>query len=194
MKNPNLLTNFNNPYWSVENNKFNEKTNRFFGNTFVEFTPKISDDGDKSLTIRYQAGADSYTTHLQDVHEVGSQRTSATAASGRISNRGVSVTNYNSLLTASYDMTLIDKIKLNLLVGNEINDENYKYYSMTGSNFNFYGWAHINNATIKDASESRSKNRTVGTFANLMLSYNDMLDRKSVVEGKSVDDGGGRLM
>lgn len=168
-------TNFNNPYWSVANNVFNEKTNRFFGNTFVEYSPKISVDGDKSLTIRYQVGADSYTTHLQDIHEVGSQRTSVTAASGRISNRGVSVANYNSLLTATYDMAIMDDIKLNVLVGNEINDENYKYYSMTGSNFNFYGWAHINNATIKDASESRSKNRTVGTFANLMLSYKDML-------------------
>ncbi|MDO9152448.1 MAG: SusC/RagA family TonB-linked outer membrane protein [Paludibacter sp.] len=168
-------TNFNNPYWAVKNNKFNEKTNRFFGNAYIEFSPKISDDGDKSLTFRYQAGADSYTTHLQDIHEVGSQRTSATAASGRITNRGVSVNNYNSLLTAVYDMTIFDDIKLNVMLGNEINDENYKYYSMTGSNFNFYGWAHINNATIKNASESIYKSRTVGMFGNLMLSYKDML-------------------
>lgn len=168
-------TNFNNPYWAVKNNSFNEKTNRFFGNSFVEFTPVISDDGSKKLTLRYQIGADSYTTHNQDIHEVGSQRTTVTAASGRISNRGVTVANYNSLLTANYEMTLTDDINMTLLVGNEINDENYKYYSMTGSNFNFYGWAHVNNASIKDASESRFRNRTVGTFANLMLSYKDML-------------------
>jgi len=168
-------TNFNNPYWGVKNNQFNEKTSRFFGNTFVEFSPKISDDGSKKLTLRYQVGADSYTTHLQDRHEVGSQRTSPTAASGRISNRGVSVDNFNSLFTANFDMSLMDDIQLNLLLGNEINDENYKYYSMTGSNFNFYGWPHINNATIKDASESIWKNRTVGSFANLMISFKDML-------------------
>jgi len=168
-------TNFNNPYWAVNNNKFSEKTNRFFGNTFIEFTPAISDDGNKTLTIRYQAGADAYTTHLQDYHEVGSQRTSLTAASGRISNRGVSVANFNSLLTAVYDMSFLDDFKLNVLVGNEINHQNSKNYSMTGSNFNFYGWPHINNATIKDASESQWQNRTVGVFASAMLSYKDMI-------------------
>lgn len=168
-------TNFNNPYWAVENNKFNENTNRFFGNAFVEFTPKISDNPENKLAVRYQAGTDAYTTHLQDIHEVGSQRTSVAAVSGRISNRGVSVANFNSLLTASLDLSITDDLKMNLLAGNELNHENYKYYSMTGTNFNFYGWAHVNNATIKDASESIFQNRTFGVFGNLMLSYKDML-------------------
>lgn len=163
-------TNFNNPYWGVANNKFDEKINRFFGNAYVEFTPRISDSGDKRLSFRYQLGADSYTTHAQEIHEFGSKNTL-----GSIVNRGVTTAVYNSLFTATYDMDVTDDLKLNAVVGNEINHESNKYYTETGQNFNFGGWAHINNATTKDATESQFQNRTVGVFGNLMLSYKDMV-------------------
>ena len=161
-------TNFNNPYWAIANNKFNEKTNRFFGNAYVEYSPKIGTD--KSLTLKYQAGADSYTTHNEDIHEYKSKNTL-----GSVINKGVTTTVYNSLLTANYDMTLLDEIKINVIAGNEINHEVYKSYWEQGQNFNFGGWPHINNATIKDASESKSQYRTIGFFGNLMASYKDML-------------------
>lgn len=160
-------TNFNNPFWAVEHNKFDEKTSRFFGNTFIEFTPKI-DTG--QLNLRYQLGTDSYTTHLQDIHEYKSKNTD-----GSISNRGVTTLIYNSLLTATYDIALTENLQLNALLGNEVNHENNKYYEETGQNFNFGGWKHISNSKIKDANETQYQSRTVGFFGNLMLSYMDML-------------------
>lgn len=163
-------TNFNNPYWGVANNLFDEKTNRFFGNAFVEFAPRISADADKKLNFRYQIGADSYSTNYQDIHEYKSKNTL-----GSISNYGVTAAIYNSLLTATYDMNFTDDVKFNLMVGNEINHEFNKYYSESGQNFNFGGWPHMGNATIKDASTSRSEARTVGFFGSLSLSYKDML-------------------
>ena len=157
-------TNFNNPYWAIANNKFNEKTNRFFGNAYLEFAPI------KSLLFKYQVGADSYTTHNEDIHEYKSKNTL-----GSVINKGVTTTVYNSLLTANYDVTLMDEIKINVVAGNEINHEVYKSYWEQGQNFNFGGWPHINNSTVKDASEAKSQNRTVGFFGNLMASYKDML-------------------
>jgi hypothetical protein len=163
-------TNFNNPYWAVAHNKFDEKTNRFFGNGFLEFAPVISEDGNKKLRFRYQVGADSYSSNFQDINEYKSKNTL-----GSISNYGVTAVTYNSLLTANYDMNINTFFKLNVMLGNEVNQENYKSYSETGTNFNFGGWAHINNATVKDASESQSKRRTVGFFGSASLSYRDLL-------------------
>ena len=174
-------TNFNNPYWAVAHNKFDEKTNRFFGNAFVEFAPRISADDSKKLNFRYQLGADSYTTNYQDINEYKSKNTL-----GSISNYGANVATYNSLLTAIYDMNIGQNIKLNAMVGNEINHEFDRYYTETGQNFNFGGWPHISNATIKDAVESKSEARTVGFFGSLSLTYKDMLylnatSRKDIV-------------
>ncbi len=174
-------TNFNNPYWGIANNKFDEKTNRFFGNAFVEFAPVISVDGTKKLNFRYQFGADSYTTNYQDINEYKSKNTL-----GSISNYGASVANYNSLFTAIYDMNITENIAFNLMAGNEINHEFNRYYTETGQNFNFGGWPHIGNATIKDAGESKTESRTVGFFGSMSLTFKDMLylnvtSRKDIV-------------
>ena len=56
---------FDNSYWIPDNNKFNEKTERFFGNGYINFVTPLGDG--MNLSIRYQAGADTYTTHLQDI-------------------------------------------------------------------------------------------------------------------------------
>ncbi|TCN64690.1 TonB-linked SusC/RagA family outer membrane protein [Acetobacteroides hydrogenigenes] len=163
-------TNFNNPYWAINNNKFDEKTNRFYGNSFVEYSPNIFGDSDKKLNFKYQLGMDSYSTHFQDINEYKSKNTL-----GSINNYGITATTYNSLLTVTFDMNITKDIKFNLLLGNEINQENNKTYSESGSNFNFGGWAHINNATIKNTSENQSRSRTVGFFGNLSLSYRDLI-------------------
>ncbi|HLO38702.1 MAG TPA: carboxypeptidase-like regulatory domain-containing protein, partial [Lacibacter sp.] len=41
-----------NPRWALENNKFLEKTRRFFGSTFIEYNPF------ESINVRYQLGID----------------------------------------------------------------------------------------------------------------------------------------
>ncbi len=164
-------TNFNNPYWNMEHNLFSEQTNRFFGNSYVVFSPKISESDDKKLSFRYQFGADSYTTHYKDVNEMGSKNTL-----GSIANYGVTSSIYNSLLTANYDMEVTSDIHLNLMLGNEINNQFDKNYREVGNDFNFGGWPHIDNAMTRSAvSERKAQSRSVGFFSNLSLSYKNRL-------------------
>jgi hypothetical protein len=163
-------TNFNNPYWGAKYNLFDERTNRFFGNGYVEFAPSIAGSHNEKLVIKYQAGVDAFTTNLQDVNEYRSKNTL-----GSVSQYGVSTEIYNSLLTANFDMNIVEDLNLNIVAGNEINHTNNKSYSETGTNFNFGGWPHINNATTKDASESKSEYRTVGFFGNATLAYKNFL-------------------
>ncbi|MGB5988683.1 MAG: SusC/RagA family TonB-linked outer membrane protein [Marinifilaceae bacterium] len=157
---------FDNPYWGKKHNKFTEKTNRFIGNAFVEYTPQFDWSEDKKLSFKYQIGTDFYSSEYQDIFEYGHR-----GKTGSIDNYGVTTVVYNSLLTANYSMDLMDGLNFNLLLGNEINQEKNKQYSETGSQFNFGGWAHINNATVKDADERQYKNRTVGFFGNISFDY-----------------------
>lgn len=162
--------NFNNPYWAMENNVFNERTNRFFGNGYVVFSPEVNWGRDSKFVVKYQAGADAYSTHFQDIFEFGSK-----GAAGSIRNYGTTVATYNSLLTANYSVKLNDDFDLKVLLGNEINHENNKKYDENGYEFNFGGWKHIDNTKSRNATESQNQYRTVGFFSNIDLAYKNML-------------------
>ena len=161
---------FNNPYWAAENNKFNEKTDRFYGNTFVEYTPDINWNNDKKLSFKYQVGIDSYTSHYQDIYEYGN-----TGKFGSIDNYGITHLGVNSLLTANYSMNFGENLQFTALVGNEVNQNNDKSYDQYGQNFNFGGFKNISNATTITGTETQTKDRTVGFFGNLSLTYKNMI-------------------
>ena len=159
---------FDNPYWAAANNKFTESTDRFFGNTFLEYSPYIADN--MSLNTRYQIGTDAYTSHYQDIFEFGHR-----GNTGEISNYGISSQTVNSLLTINYTWKITEDMNFSALIGNEFNQRNRKLYSDYGTGFNFGGWTHMSNAKIQQADESQYQDRTVGFFGNLSLDYKGML-------------------
>lgn len=159
---------FDNPYWAVKHNKFTETTDRFFGNGYTEYNANL---GSKmNLKVKYQLGIDSYTTNYKDIFEYGHA-----GKTGNISNYGVTNRTVNSLLTVNYDYKINSDLTFDAMFGNEFNQQNSKYYSEYGEGFNFGGWAHIDNANTVTASESMYKDRTVGFFGNLSLSYKSIL-------------------
>ncbi len=159
---------FNNPYWASKHNVFNEKTQRFFGNTFIEYTPRISDDEDKKLSFKWQVGVDAYTSHYQNIYEYGTQ-----GLTGSIEEDNVSTLIFNSLLTANYEMNIADDWQLTAMLGNEVNQENKTYTQAHGQSFNFGGNPTIQNSAIQSANTSRNRQRTVGFFGNVTLSWRD---------------------
>jgi TonB-linked SusC/RagA family outer membrane protein len=159
---------FDNPYWAVKHNKFTENTDRFFGNSYVNYLANLSSN--MTLKIRYQLGMDSYTTHFQDIFEYGHAN-----KLGSVSNYGVTDRTVNSLTTANFDWNINSDFVFNAMLGNEINQDDSKYYSESGKDFNFGGWTNIDNANTVTAGESKYKSRTVGFFNSLSLSYKSML-------------------
>jgi TonB-linked SusC/RagA family outer membrane protein len=160
---------FDNSYWIPDNNTFNEKTERFFGNGYVNFISNIGND--MSLNLKYQAGADTYTTHLQDIFGFGSRGNSK----GVISNYGTTYALFNSTATANFDWIINEDLEFNAMLGNELNHSTSKEYSESGTDFNFGGWNHIGNANIVTANESQDSFRDVGVFGSLALSWKSML-------------------
>ncbi len=159
---------WDNPYWSAEHTIFNEKTDRFFGNGYVNYLADLGSD--RSLKVRYQLGTDSYTTHFQDIFEYGHG-----GNSGLIDNYGITSLTVNSLLTATYDWKILPDLSFNAMLGNEFDQNSAKTYSEHGENFNFGGWAHIRNANIATANESIFRNRTVGFFGSVSLDWKSLL-------------------
>jgi TonB-linked SusC/RagA family outer membrane protein len=159
---------FDNPYWVAENNTFNEKTDRFFGNGWVQYAANLDDS--KKLAIKYQLGADSYSTYYQDIFGYGHK-----GGTGEIDNYGVTSFTYNSLLTANFDWRINELTGLNVIVGNELNDDSSNTYDQYGQYFNFGGWNHINNTTDQSVDEDQVRNRTVGFFGSASLDWHNML-------------------
>ena len=151
------VTGFDNPYWAAENYHFKEKTDRFFGNGYINYAAKLWSA--MNLKVRYQLGMDSYTTHFQDIFEYGHN-----GNTGMIDNYGITSSTVNSLLTANFDWKMNNELTFSAMIGNEFNQGNYKTYSEHGEVLNFGGWAHIRNANIVTANESKSRDRTVGFF------------------------------
>lgn len=164
-------TSFNNPYWWADNNEYLQHTNRFFGNAYVEFRPAIDWGDNYDLWFREQAGIDMYTSDYSDVAEYGD----ASYSSGNIDNYGVSRNVFNNLFTVNFTAEWGDDWGLDAMLGNEVNQDNTRTWSYTGTNFNFYGLPTMSNATSFQSSEYKYRSRTVGFFGSLSLDWKDML-------------------
>ena len=159
---------WDNPYWSAKHTMFNEKTDRFFGNGHLGYQGKLGDKTD--IKVRYQIGADAYTTNFQDIFEYGHA-----GSTGMIDNYGITSFTVNSLFTANFDWDIANDLKFGAMVGNEFDQNSLKTYSEHGEQFNFGGWAHIRNANIVTANESQKQNRTVGTFGSMTLQWKSLI-------------------
>jgi len=159
---------FDGVYWAVENNVFREDNQRFFGNGFAQFATNLTDN--QKLTLKYQLGVDSYTTNFSDTWGYGHAN-----GRGSAENYHYSVTELNSLATATYNWKINDDLTFDALIGNEIVDRNRRNDYAFGTNFNFGGWNHMNNASNYTATQDLRQTRTFGTFGNIALAYKNML-------------------
>ena len=157
-------------YWAVDNNQFSERSQRFFGNTYLKYTTKFGTDNHK-LDIKYQIGDYAYTTTYSQLYAYRS----TWAPTGEDSEYHYTVNELNSLLTAAYTWNINEEWTLDALIGNEFVDKKTKYEYAYSMNFNFPGWNHLNNASVFSNESQYNKKRTVGNFANLSVAWKNML-------------------
>lgn len=165
-------TSFNNPYWWSANDEFGQHTNRFFGNAYAEFSPNIGLEG-FTLKFREQAGIDIWTSDYSIIAEIGS----AYNTKGEVENYGSQHNVFNNTFTVNLDgrFGTDDKWGLNVLLGNEINEENTRVWDYDGVNLNFYGFPVISNATSYTSSEYTRKERNVGFFGSVAVDWDSQV-------------------
>lgn len=169
-------TSFNNPYWWADNNEFGQRTQRFFGNAYVEFRPQLNWGENYDLTFREQIGIDSYTSHYNDTYELGSG--SGGYPQGHVTNRGLTRSIFNNLFTANFNALFgtNQDFSLNVLLGNEVNQDNTTEWDYEGDGLSYYGQPVIGNCVnMSYWYQAPAKDRTVGLFFNANLSWRDMV-------------------
>lgn len=161
----------NNPYWVVDHNYRQNKTNRTFGNVLLRY--ELS----PALSLTYRAGMDYFSNNEVDFQEIGTANRGRTIppSGGSLSLLNGRQNQINSNLFLTFDQDLGDKFNLNAIFGNEIYDIRSKTDRTTGSDFVTGGWANLNNATNLVGSNSISRQRVVGFYGNVNLSWNRIL-------------------
>ncbi|MDR1779292.1 MAG: SusC/RagA family TonB-linked outer membrane protein [Tannerella sp.] len=165
---PSSVSRWGNPYWMVENNKYYEKNQRFFGNTYLDYKTNLADG--HTLDVKYTLGTDAYQTNYWTINAYG-----LNAGAGSATFLGITNITLNSLLTASYRWDISKDLVFDALLGNEFIHGATKSYTQEGINFNFPGWNHMSNASSYTSSESYTQRRTVGFFGNISLAYKSLL-------------------
>ncbi|MBM6992518.1 MAG: SusC/RagA family TonB-linked outer membrane protein [Prevotella sp.] len=167
-------TNFNNPYWWAENDEYFQHTNRMFGNSYVEYRPKINWGERYNLVLREQIGIDMYTTNNRTIAELGS----AYNTKGEVENYGVQRNIFNNLVTANFTAKwgTEQEWDFGFLLGNEFNHEYARNWDYDASGLAFYGQPTIGNAsTMNYWQEYTRQERTVGIFGQASLSWKDQV-------------------
>ena len=160
---------FDAAYWAIDNNKFTERSQRFFGNVYAEYNTNFNTENQK-LVVKYQLGDDAYATNYSDIWGYGHAN-----GKGEADQYNYTINEMNSLLTAAYNWKVNQDLVFDAVLGNEWVEYGRKYTEGYGKDFNFSGWNHIDNASVYQASDSYRTERTVGVFGNLALAYKSML-------------------
>ncbi len=159
-----------NPYWSMQNIRYNDEVNRFFGNVGVRY--KFTN----WLVADLKLGADVTTTKTHGFDEIGARgggNTSAGGLGGVAESRNYS-RNFNSYFTVTGNKKY-GNFGLSLTVGNEIIDNFSDASSVTGTSLSIKGFDQMKNATVYAPAFSTTLTRTIGFFADAVVDYKNFL-------------------
>lgn len=160
-----------NPYWSIENVRYNDEVNRFIGNVGVNY--KFN----SWLNADFKLGGDiqSFRSHGFDEIGIRGGGNSSSSGTGGITDVRNNLRNINSYLTLNAQKRY-GKFNISGTLGNEIYDNFSNSLGLRNTGLAIKGFDQISNATVLNTpSVGTSQIRTVGIFADLNVEYNRWL-------------------
>lgn len=180
-----------NPYWTIQNVRYDNKVTNFIGNLKAEY------EINKNISISYLANIITAST-LGESHNNGYQFTEFWNAPGTIfdgNNPGnqflhaATTSNYYKSigkrldyygdLLVNFDYDLTDNLNMKLNLGMNTTDASNTVVTQGGSNLQVPGFYHINNVLNLDATRNlantQTRRRSVAGLANLDLAFKDYL-------------------
>ena len=155
---------YDNPYWTVNKNYFDENVDRFVGNTVLTFT--FTD----WFSASYNLGIDTYTERGKDVIAINSRG----APTGAIEERSLTSRQINSDLLLNFQKSFGD-FDAKLTLGNNLFGTYYKGVWGDALGLEIPGFYQLSNSADNQTGTYQSQYRTAGIFADLQLAYMDML-------------------
>lgn len=191
-------TQMDNPYWALKYNKFYENTKRFFGNMSLNYEPL------DWINITGRVGVDNFTTIGKEFLELGSAQTGGRAypeflpegavfgyfaepKGGEINNYMYQQNNFNSNLIATFSKKVIEDLRIDLILGAELNDQKSYFLSEQGNSLSVGSFQNISSNTAEQfTSEYKIWQRNVGMFSNLTASYKGYLILQATLRNDKV--------
>jgi TonB-linked SusC/RagA family outer membrane protein len=156
------------PLWSLDNEFFNSNVDRIYGNLNIGYD--ITD----WLNVTYRITADTYTDRRKQVLRIGSSR----APQGQIDEdlRYRSELNGDLLITAKKKDIFTEGLNANVLLGQNINQRDYKESGVVSESFVIPGFDNVSNGSVFNQSyENNTRRRLLGHYAQLSLDYKSYL-------------------
>jgi TonB-linked SusC/RagA family outer membrane protein len=156
---------YNNPYWTVNEQAFKDKNDRFVGNTFLK--AKVFD----WLSVSYNIGIDWYVRRFQETTNWNSQGN----LTGYLRERSEFHSLFNSDLIVSVNKKILEDLNFNLNLGQNMFQQNYKYLTAYTADLSVPNVYNVDNTSKQTAGEGTTNYRTAALFADLSIDYHNMI-------------------
>jgi TonB-linked SusC/RagA family outer membrane protein len=156
---------YDNPYWTVNKNLFNDKVDRVIGYMSATYKPT------KEITVAYKLGDDFYSDKRKGHFSLNS----ANAPEGQMMVDHHYSNSINSDLTINFTKELFPDFNTNITIGNNMYESYYQQLYTQGDGFVIPDFFHMSNTESQIVRESTSKYRTAAFFADAQFSYKNML-------------------
>ena len=182
---------FDNPYWTINKNKFQDNVNRVFGNVQFDYLPFTW------MAITYRLGTDFYSDSRQQNFAVNS----ASQPAGQVFNQTYLYQHLNSDLFVTLNKKLGSSLDASLMLGNNVYNRNIRSNYTEGNSLTIPNFYHISNASSVLSRQSIDQYRSRAAFADARLSYKNWLfvngtyrqEMSSVLDGRSFGYGSANL-
>ncbi|GHE46666.1 SusC/RagA family TonB-linked outer membrane protein [Sphingobacterium griseoflavum] len=163
-----LENNMDNPYWLINRNPQNDKTDRIIGNVYTNID--VADWFD----ITYRLGIDNYTTQFSSLTSAGSS-VKLQWQEGMMSNTDRKYQYLNSNLMLNFKKQINDW-DFGLLLGTTTEDTQIKSTSVRGERFENKGFESIENFSTNNQyyTQIYDNNRLIGVYGDLRVGYKNL--------------------
>lgn len=156
---------YDNPFWTVNMNPFEDDVNRFFGNLQFDwglFT---------GIDLMYRIGVDFYNDRRHQQFAINSR----TLPAGQVFEDQHNVKDITSdlILTFTYDLT--DEWNMQFLLGNNMYSTYAQQLYVQGDGLGSAGFYHLSNTASQITRESVGQKRTAAFYGDLRLSFKNAL-------------------
>lgn len=156
---------YDNPYWTVNENQFDEDVNRFTGNSIlnVHFTDYLS--------LTYNVGIDWYNRRSKNRLGVGSRG----ASPGYVSEYQYFRSIFNSDLLINFQKDINEDLNVKFSLGNNFYHTYSKSLFGDADGLEIQDFYQLSNTSTNTTSSGIYQYRTMAVFGDLNVSYKDML-------------------
>lgn len=164
----NYIFEYDNPLWSVNNNKTITNVDRIIGSYGFNYTPL------DWLTVNYRFGNDVYIDRRLGYFAINSYGGDDPPL-GEVFNDNHFSSILNSDFTLNFKKDLTPDLKGNLLLGQNMYELYQQQIYMEGDGLSVPGFYQINNTSSQFVRENEVEKRTAAIYADLSLSYKEFL-------------------